>query len=364
MFRSKKDKPNNFCKLTKRPLGKILIDGNFITEGDLNKALEIQVQNNSLLGEILVQLGVLDPFDLKIALSLQKDMASLNNSLRLAAGVRNLLGELLIQSKRIKPEQLEYALQEAYKTGEKIGEVFKRLGLLSEQELNGLLTFQKNQSEPQTIKLRLGQLLVDTGHITPEQLQNALNQQRLIPHKKIGELLVEAGYVTQEQINHGLKLQQKFLTAVLAAILSLSSTLTPSIEQSGADSNQKQIVVDKMSNIHLTLNVIHQIPEVVISHADIMRGYVEIKSASQIEVRSNVFFFLRFSGLEDPFEEVFVQGFGKEILINKSGNAFFLPEVRGYATFELSYKFLLSKNAQPGTYVWPIKITAHPIMMA
>jgi hypothetical protein len=63
--------PNNHIspdKLTKRLLGKILIDGDFITSHDLKKALDIQIQNNNLLGEILVQLGVLDPLDLKIAI--------------------------------------------------------------------------------------------------------------------------------------------------------------------------------------------------------------------------------------------------------------------------------------------------------
>jgi hypothetical protein len=119
-----------------------------------------------------------------------------------------------------------------------------------------------------------------------------------------------------------------------------------------------------MTNIHLTLNVLYQTPELVITQADILQGYVEIKSASHIEIRSNVFFFLRFSGLGEPFEEVFIRGFGKELLINKGESSFFLPDVRGFATFELSYKFSLSGNAQPGTYAWPIKITAHPTMIA
>ena len=351
-------------KLTRHPLGKILINGEFIASQDLTKALENQIYNNNLMGEILVHMGVLDPVDLKVVLSLQKDLASLKDSIKLAAGVRKLLGELLIQSKRIKPEQLEYVLQETQKTGEKIGEVFKRLGLLSEQELDGLLAFQQHHGDPQATKLRLGQLLVTAGQITPEQLQNALTQQQLSPHKKIGELLIEAGHVTPEQVTHGLKLQHKLLTAVLAAILSLSSPMSPVIEPSEADFSHEQTVANEMINIHLTLNMLYQTPELVITQADILQGYVEIKSASRIEIRSNVFFFLRFNGLGEPFEEVFIQGFGKELLINKRESSFFLPDVRGFATFELSYKFFLSGNAQPGTYAWPIKITAHPTMIA
>src|SRR4030043_452626 len=126
-------------KLTRRPLGKILINGEFIASQDLTKALENQIYNNNLLGEILVHMGVLDPVDLKVVLSLQKDLASLKDSGSLAAGVRKLLGELLIQAKRIKPEELEYVLQETHKTRGPLGGVFKRLRSVTDQELDSLL---------------------------------------------------------------------------------------------------------------------------------------------------------------------------------------------------------------------------------
>ncbi len=353
------------CRLTKRPLGKILIDGDFIVGQDLEKALEDQMHTNELLGEILVHIGVLDPMDLKVALSIQKDLVFLEDAIKLAAGMRRLLGELLIQAKRITPKQLEYALQEQRQTGERLGEVLKRLQIISGEELYRLLAFQQHQGDPlRAVRLRLGQLLVATNQITEEQLQNALRQQKFSPRKKIGELLIEGGYVTPEQISLGLKLQHKLLTAALVTILSLSSPLSPIIELSEASSSPEKTTVIETAAAHATLNVLYQAPELIITQADILRGYVEVKSASRIEIRSNVFFFLRFNVLGEPFKEVYIRGFDRDVLVDPKSNSIFLPDLRGFAAFELSYKFFLSKDAQPGTYSWPLEISAHPVMLA
>jgi len=352
-------------KSEQRKLGKILLNGEFIAPQDLERALEDQTHTNELLGEILVRMGIVDPIDLKVVLSIQTDLVFLEDALKLAAGVRQFLGELLIQAKRITPEQLERALQEQQRTGEKLGEVFVRHELISEQELNGLLAFQQHQSDPrQAVRLRLGQLLVTTKKITHQQLQNALRKQQLLPHKKIGELLVEEGYITHEEVSYGLKLQRKLLTATLVAVLSLSSPTSFLIENSEAGSAYKQTTVGETAAAYATLKVVYQAPELVVTQADILRGYVEVTSASRIEIRSNVFFFLKFSGLRGPFKGVQIQGFGKDVLVDAEGSSLFLPDIRGFATFELTYKFILSRDAELGTYAWPLAISAHPTMVA
>jgi hypothetical protein len=352
--------------LTKRPLGNILVDGEFVASEDLKRALEDQIQSNQLLGEILVRMGVIEEVDLAIALSIQKDLVSFKDALKLAAGVQQLLGDLLIQARRITPEQLAQALKEQQRTGEKLGEIFVRLGIISKQELEGLLAFQQHQGDPKrAVRLRLGQLLVDTKKITHEQLlQYALTKQRISPHKKLGELLVEEGYVTHEEISHGLKLQRKLLTAALVAILSLCSPVTSFTEHAEAHASHVQEPVVETAAAYATLKVVYQTPELVVTYADILRGYVEVKSGSRIEIRSNAFFFLRFDGLSNPFREVRIQGFGKDILVDAKGVALFLKDIRGFATFELTYTFILSKDAQPGTYAWPVEISAYPTMVA
>ena len=364
MFKPQRQNSFLTCNLTKRPLGNILVDGAFVASEDLERALEDQIKSNQLLGEILVRMGLVDSVDLNVVLSVQRDLASLKDAFQLAAGVRQLLGDLLVQARRITPEQLEHALKEQQRTGEKLGEILVRLRIISRQELEGLLAFQQHQGDPQrAARLRLGQLLIDTKKITHEQLQHALRIQHLSPHKKLGELLIEEGYVKHEEISHGLKLQRKLLTAAIVAILSLCSA-RPFIGHSEARSTYEQIPSIETAAAYATLKVVYQTPDLVVTYADILRGYVEVKSASRIEIRSNAFFFLRFDGLNKPFKEAQIRGFGKDVLVDTKGSSLFLKDIRGFATFELTYTFILSEDAQPGTYTWPIEISAYPTMVA
>jgi hypothetical protein len=365
MFESKRKISVPTCNLTKRLLGTILVDGGFVVSEDVERALEDQIRSNQLLGEILVRMGVIDKVDLEVVLSIQRDLVSLEEALKLAGGVKQLLGDLLVQARRITPDQIEHALKEQQRTGEKLEEIFVRLEIISKQELEGLLAFQQHQSDPErAIRLRVGQILVDSRKITHEQLHYALRKQQLSPHKKLGEVLVEEGYVTHEEVSRGLRLQRKLLTAALVAILSLCSPVNPLFEHSEASSADERTPAIETAAAYATLKVVYQTPELVITYSDILHGYVEVKSASRIEIRSNAFFFLRFDGLRKPFKEVQILGFGRDLLINTKGSSLFLRDIRGFATFELTYIFILSKDAQPGTYVWPIEISAHPTMVA
>jgi hypothetical protein len=223
MLSLKKDARQMRVSITKRRLGRILFDGGFITARELETALSKQKDTNDQIGEILVGMGALDRKELSAVLSIQKDLSSYEDAVKVAAGVRMLLGELLVKAKRITAEELDLALREQKSTGEKLGEILAHRGLLLENELETVLAFQRGQQSdaPGSEKLRLGELLVTTGQISPEQLVDVLKRQKL-SKKKIGELLVEAGYVEPNQIRHGLMLQQKLVTAALVAALSMS----------------------------------------------------------------------------------------------------------------------------------------------
>ena len=160
----------------KQPLGQLLIDGEFISPSDLEAALERQRDNNELLGNILVGMGVLDQVDLKAVLALQKDLTSVEEAAKVAAGVRLQIGNLLIGAKRITHEQLYMALSEQKKSGEKLGEILVRLDMVEASEIEAILAFQQNQSrgKASSSSLRLGEILVAAEYITREQLENSL----------------------------------------------------------------------------------------------------------------------------------------------------------------------------------------------
>jgi hypothetical protein len=353
------------CRVTKRQLGRILVDGEFISGEDLERALKEQNLTSELLGEVLVRMGLLDPTDLKAALSVQGSLASLEDAVKAASGVRQLLGSLLLQARRITSEQLDIALREQRKSGEKLGEVMVRLGFLSERELNAVLLFQEYQGSdrPVPVPFRLGEILVASNFITREQLEDALNRQKL-SQKKLGEVLVEAGYIEPRHVDHGLRLQKMLLTAALVAALSLSTMpVAPAAEAADSSSSSAKVRVTATVLARASMKILRQASELVVTTADVARGYVEIKGASLIEIRNNsqAGFLIAFEGLCAPFREVLVQGFENEVQI--SSGIGWIPQryTKGTVTMDLSYRFVLGENAEAGTYSWPLAISAMPM---
>lgn len=203
----------------RRHIGRMLLDGTFLSQKCLDSALEEQRRTKELLGQVLVRMGILGPEQVKLPLQ-QHHLCALPDVVNIAAGERQLLGELLVRSGRITGQQLDHAISEQQRTGEKLGELFKRLGMLTEGQLNALLDFQHSQDVASNSPLRLGELLVATGQITREQLGYALRQQTLSKNR-LGEILVEAGYVRPGRVTYGIRLQKMLMNVVLAAIISL-----------------------------------------------------------------------------------------------------------------------------------------------
>ena len=354
----------------KRLLGQVLVDGGFITQADLDLALAEQIRTKERLGEVLIRMGKLGPEEIDVVVSVQGDLASLSGAVKAAAGGRLNLGDLLLKAKRITPEQLGNALIEQQRTGEKLGRVFVRQGLLTDGELDAILEFQHHQGgeAPASARLRLGEILVATGQITREQLDAVLIQ-RKATQKKLGELLVETGAAQPHQVARGLKLQEKLVTAAILAVLSLatvgSSQETPS-GGSRSNAGRAEMMVNATVASRAAVKVIYQRPAVVITDADIARGFVDFPSASRIEVRNNsrAGYLLVFTGIGDlfsMFDQVNVKGLGIETQIGPGGGWIPQPYARDTVTMELSYRFVLSKNIRPGSYEWPLSLSARPM---
>jgi len=206
-------------KQNKRFIGQILIAGGFLPQQHIEAALEEQKVTNELIGEVLIRMNILDPVDVKVALSVQDHLDCVEDAVKIAAGVRRLLGELLVQAGHITGEQLEQAIVEQKRSGEKIGEILARQGLLTERQLHGVLDYQQNQSiaKPAPGPLRLGEILVSAGTISRGQLDDALSKQ-IGSRKRLGDVLIEEVYALPHHINHGMRLQQMLLNAVLITL--------------------------------------------------------------------------------------------------------------------------------------------------
>ena len=110
------------------------------------------------LGEILGQKGLISDSEVDEALREQQRLKS------------RRVGEIIADSQNLKQEVIEDAIQQAHE----IGKVSPRV--------------------------RVGEILIDAGLITREQLEEALTSQKTGKRKKIGTLLIERELVTESQI--------------------------------------------------------------------------------------------------------------------------------------------------------------------
>ncbi len=98
------------------------------------------------------------------------------------------LGDLLVQEGFITDDQLIQALAEQKKSGKRLGQQLLDMGMVTESQMYSLLTKQK---------IRFGDLLVEEGYIDEDQLMAALEQQRQ-SGRKLGRQLIEMGAITED----------------------------------------------------------------------------------------------------------------------------------------------------------------------
>jgi hypothetical protein len=89
-------------------------------------------------GEIALELGMINQDQLKFAVQLQAKLAY-------TAGKPKPLGFFLLENGVVKPSQLHVALEEAAKTGKRVGEVLVEQGVISENMVTVFLSMQKAQ---------------------------------------------------------------------------------------------------------------------------------------------------------------------------------------------------------------------------
>lgn len=350
--------------LVKRPLGRMLVEGRFVSDEKVREALAEQRHTNELLGEILVRFGELDQTDLNIVLSFQKDLADPRRAAQLAAGVRRMLGEILLQAHRIAPDQLDVALREQQSTGEKLGEILVRQGLLSRPELDAALMVQQHQASPPLLanRLRLGEILISAGYISRPQLEEVLARQ-IHTKERLGDLLVAAGHAQPHHIEHGMRLQSMLLAAALTAALTLfNAAATVEAKTTPEHQASARVMVSAVIPARASINILNQAPEIIVTDADVSRGFVEVTDSTRIQLKNNSpkGCLLIFETQDLPFKEATVIIHGREVSIGPGGGMLDYPTM-GTVTLPLSFRFALNGDMHPGTYAWPFTLSVRTL---
>lgn len=146
------------------------------------------------------------------------------------------LGQILVERNIITETELALALgQQRVEKGKYLGQILLEMGVAQDEINKALDSFY--------IRKRIGQILIDSGVISPQQLEEALEKQRDLRkegvRKPLATLLVELGYIIE---NGYLKALSKFFNM---PIVFLKEYLpTPSLQKAvGERYAQKNMVV-------------------------------------------------------------------------------------------------------------------------
>jgi hypothetical protein len=180
------------------------------------------------------------------------------------------------------------------------------------------------------------------------------------PEKKLGEVPVKNGLVDTKVIAWGIRWQKMLSRAALIAALSLSSL--PVAVKAEAGSRSTVVHVSAVVLARADLNIIKQPTALVLTDADVRRGYVEVDAASMFELKCNsrAGCLLSFAAHGLPFRETSINVMGRTVVLGPGGGLVTLPII-GRTTVALSYRFVLSEGTQPGTYEWPFSLSASPL---
>ncbi len=142
------------------------------------------------IGELLIQEGFVTQDDVNQALDIQR---------REAEAAKNPLGKLLLQNGLISKEQLRQLLDHPY-LRKNFGTLAIEKGLVTRKQLDACLA-QHHSDMP------IGKLLISQGLITEDDVRDILNIQ--LGGTKIGELAHKIGMIRQEVLDRVLQIQQR-----------------------------------------------------------------------------------------------------------------------------------------------------------
>lgn len=259
-------------------LGELLIEVGIIRPAELTDAIKVAGDTGLPIGRVLIMSGYVTDHELQAAVQaqslikdrlLEMDLASralkkvAEEDIALDQALKNLgwttsrslttakLGELLLGAELVTTTQLNEALRTSHETGLPLGRVLVLTQAVSDEMLSAALTAQvlvrdakiSKEHAIQGLKsakrrrvtievslmehgfyrppirqsVKLGELLTLSGIVDESDLMNAL-ELGLSREQPVGQVLVEAGYITKDVLSAALKMQEMVANGTLNAL--------------------------------------------------------------------------------------------------------------------------------------------------
>jgi hypothetical protein len=197
-------------------LGELLTRAGLLPRARLDAALARQAKHNGKLGALLVELDLIDESELYSVLALQTSLHQAEAE-DVILFLRARLGDILLGAAAVTEHQLLRALLQQERSGEPLGEILLRQGVISLAVREGALGFQRTLSSPLRDRLRLGRMLLEARIVDSTTLEAAIRRQRGA-RVKLGDALLEMGAITQDVLEAFLKRQRRLLAALAAGM--------------------------------------------------------------------------------------------------------------------------------------------------
>ncbi len=235
---------------------------------------------------------------------------------------------------------------------------------LPKTQLNFIVLSHGRNFAPAAVasELALGNILVALGHVTHNQLEEAVRRQE-ISGRSLGDELIEAGHASQSQVDTSLRLQRKLIIAALSVAVGLGPMASLPVSAEAAQiSATMPVSATVISNA--IIHSEYQAAQLRVTDADVARGYVDFVAASRFSVTTNSRsgYLLEFRPVNNVFESVQVSGLGNPVRLGADGGFIVQhgPSLSG-VMHALNYRFSLRQNTEPGSYPWPLQLTVHPL---
>ncbi|MDO8719851.1 MAG: hypothetical protein Q7K20_12830 [Polaromonas sp.] len=131
-------------------------------------------------------------------------------------------------------------------------------------------------------------------------------------------------------------------------------------------SGEAKLTVSATVSKHASLQVLAQPASVVITAADMARGYVDVLSPAQVAVQSNTQdgYMLMFENQGDFLRQALVKGLDSDVQVSAGGGGVAQRSSGGGMRknlLNLGFRFVLSDSARQGVYAWPIRLSVTPL---
>jgi len=150
----------------------------------------------------------------------------------------------------------------------------------------------------------------------------------------------------------------KRLVYIVLVLMTMAGLVMGSVMgRAFAGENTAMIGVSARVLSYMTKSVINRAETLSISLEDIEKGYIDVKNATAIAVKTNSRegYMLSFGTINGPFTGMTVFDSGRSTVVSIGGGLVYNP-TDGRTEKLLSYRFYLSKDTAHGSYAWPVMV--------